>query len=81
MVLEPDLTPERLGGYAKRRRILDSAPVQAFWTTRHPPDVDIDAVWNGVIRAGLTVIDAEGAKAVPPTSRGAREAVGAISVG
>jgi hypothetical protein len=60
--LAPDLTEERLGGHAKRRRILDSAPVQAFWTTYHPMEFDIDAAWSGRIRRGLEVIEAEDAE-------------------
>ena len=62
MELAPDLTEERLGGHAKRRRILDSAPVQAFWTTDHPMEVDIDAAWSDRIRRGLEVIEAEDAE-------------------
>jgi hypothetical protein len=50
------------GGRGRRGRILDSAPVQAFWTSRHPPEVDIQEAWNTVVRQGLAVIDAEHAE-------------------
>jgi hypothetical protein len=41
---EPAVDP--LGGRERRQRILDSAPVQAFWATHHSLEVDMQEVWD-----------------------------------